>query len=121
MRRKKEVLKYAPDVDSALHIIERSGTISGHELCYRRERLLLEQIGKVLEILDNSHDEEDTRINLWFTAERGDITDWRTYDDAVEYEEINSLTELTYIGCGKLFSGRCQNIIVRIQRICWSS
>ncbi len=46
MRRKKEVLKYAPDVDSALHIIERSGTISGHELCYRRERLLLEQMGK---------------------------------------------------------------------------
>ena len=93
MRRKKEVLKYAPDVDSALHIIERLGTISGHELCYRRERLLLEQIGKVLEILDNSHDEEDTRINLWFTAERGDITDWRTYDDAVEYEEINSREE----------------------------
>ncbi|SEH37546.1 DUF6557 family protein [Selenomonas sp. KH1T6] len=93
MGRKKEVLKYAPDVDSALHIIERLGTISGHELSYRRERLLLEQIGQVLEILDNSHDEEDTRINLWFTAERGAITDWRTYDEAVEYEEINSREE----------------------------
>ena len=90
MRAKKKVLKYAPDVDSALRIIERSGTISGHEVCYCRERLLLEKIGQVLEILDDSQDGEDTSISLWFTAERGTITDWRTYEEAEEYEDVNS-------------------------------
>ena len=91
MIRKKEIIKSAPEVDSALRIIERSGTIGGHEVCYLRERRLLEQIGEVLDLLDD-HD-GDTRIGLWFTAERGSITDWLTYEEAEEYEEVNSQEE----------------------------
>ena len=67
-------IKYAPELDNALVAIEHTGSISGREISSRRERQLLEQIGDVLELLDNH--EGDTRIDLWFTAERGSITDW---------------------------------------------
>ena len=73
-------IKYAPELDNALVAIEHTGSISGREISSRRERQLLEQIGDVLELLDNH--EGDTRIDLWFTAERGSITDWETYEEA---------------------------------------
>ena len=91
LKAKNQIIKYAPDVDSALFIIERSSTIGGYKICYLRERLLLKQIGKVLDLLDDH--EGDTRITLWFTAERGSITDWRTYEEAEENEEVNSQEE----------------------------
>ena len=81
-------IKYAPELDNALVAIEHTGSISGREISSRRERQLLEQIGKVLELLDNH--EGDTRIDLWFTAERGSITDWETYEEAAEYEGVTS-------------------------------
>jgi len=81
-------IKYAPELDNALVAIEHTGSISGREISSRRERQLLEQIGKVLEPLDNH--EGDTRIDLWFTAERGSITDWETYEEAAEYEGVTS-------------------------------
>ena len=84
-------IKYAPELDNALVAIEHTGSISGREISSRRERKLLEQIGDVLELLDNH--EGDTRIDLWFTAERGSITDWETYEEAEEYEGVTSLED----------------------------
>ena len=84
-------IKYAPEIDHLISQIERRGGISGSEICKCQERRLMEQIGEELSILDDSDD--DTNITLWFTAERGSIEQWKSYEEAVDYEEVESREE----------------------------
>ena len=85
--------KYAPEVDRLIFQIERRGGHDATEISTREERKLMEQIGDELSILDDSAPNEDTKITLWFTAKRGSIEQWHSYEEAVEYEEVESREE----------------------------
>ena len=85
--RKEEYKLIAPDVNSLVHCYSRA--VQNPEQPSAALMEVLDPLFKAMEDLAPFKKNDEAK-GIWVIVPRGEITDWRTYEEAQEYEEVES-------------------------------